>query len=49
MPHYRSGRARPTAQPMGTLSTVDRYGLLNTTAAPERNAIDCLFRMLEPH
>ena len=45
VPYYGTGRARPVNEPMGALSTVDRYGLLDT----QIDVMDCLFRMLEPH
>ncbi|ROP53298.1 DNA cytosine methyltransferase [Streptomyces sp. PanSC9] len=44
VPYYGTGRARPLSQPLGALTTVDRYGLLKTQIEVE----DCLFRMLEP-
>lgn len=48
VPYYGTGRARPIDEPLGALSTVDRFGLLDpaTTAV---DVMDCLFRMLEPH
>ncbi|WP_306211086.1 DNA cytosine methyltransferase [Actinoplanes sp. RD1] len=48
VPYYSTGKARPVAQPLGALSTVDRYGLLDPEA-PVLDVMDCLFRMLEPH
>ncbi|GIF01092.1 DNA cytosine methyltransferase [Paractinoplanes rishiriensis] len=45
VPYYSSGRTRTVGEPMGALSTVDRYALLGAHLAVE----DCLFRMLEPH
>ena len=47
VPYYGTGRARPVDQPMGALSTVDRYGLLDTRRAAAIDVMDCLFRMLE--
>ncbi|MCX4608706.1 DNA cytosine methyltransferase [Streptomyces mirabilis] len=44
VPYYGTGRARPLSQPLGALTTVDRYGLLKAQIQAE----DCLFRMLEP-
>jgi DNA (cytosine-5)-methyltransferase 1 len=44
VPYYGSSKARPLSQPLGTLTTVDRYGLLKAQIEVE----DCLFRMLEP-
>lgn len=49
VPYYSNGQARPVGQPMGTLSTLDRYGLLDTAPAAALDVMDCLFRMLEPH
>ncbi|MBT2234995.1 DNA cytosine methyltransferase [Nonomuraea sp. NEAU-A123] len=48
IPYYRTGVARPTSQPMGTLSTHDRYGLA-TADLPEIDINEVGFRMLEPH
>ena len=45
IPYYGTGRARPVQEPLGTLSTVDRYALLGA----QIDVLDCLFRMLEPH
>jgi DNA (cytosine-5)-methyltransferase 1 len=47
IPYHRTGVARPVDEPMGTLTTVDRLGLLNADGQPI-DAMDCLFRMLEP-
>ncbi|MEV6651761.1 DNA cytosine methyltransferase [Streptomyces sp. NPDC051219] len=45
VPYYGTGTARPTSEPVGTLTTRDRYALATgTTTAIE----DVLFRMLEP-
>lgn len=44
VPYYGNGAARPVAEPVGTLTTKDRYAFVGT--APEVE--DCLFRMLEP-
>jgi DNA (cytosine-5)-methyltransferase 1 len=49
VPYYGTGRARLTTEPMGALSTVDRFGLLDTAPAAALDVMDCLFRMLEPH
>jgi DNA (cytosine-5)-methyltransferase 1 len=48
VPYYGTGRARPASEPLGALSTVDRFGLLDTAPAV-LDVMDCLFRMLEPH
>lgn len=47
VPYYGTGRARPVDEPMGALSTVDRYGLLDTPTMG-LDVMDCLFRMLDP-
>ncbi|MER6236517.1 DNA cytosine methyltransferase [Streptomyces clavifer] len=44
VPYYGASKARPLSQPLGTLTTVDRYGLLKAQIEAE----DCTFRMLEP-
>lgn len=44
--YSNGGPARPVAEPVGTLTTRDRYALVgNTTTAVEK----CTFRMLAPH
>ncbi|GAB7048388.1 DNA cytosine methyltransferase [Catenuloplanes indicus] len=48
VPYYRTGTARPVDQPTGTLSTIDRYGILDPETGPVIDALDCTFRMLEP-
>jgi len=45
VPYYGNGTARTVAEPVGTLSTRDRYALVRGNVAVE----DVLFRMLEPH
>jgi DNA (cytosine-5)-methyltransferase 1 len=45
VPYYGNGTARPVAEPVGTLSTRDRYALVRGDVDIE----DVLFRMLEPH
>jgi len=45
VPYYGNGVARHVAEPIGTLSTRDRYALVHGEVQVE----DCLFRMLEPH
>lgn len=46
VPYYRTGVARTLDEPMGTLTTRDRHGLLGYTR-PVRIE-DCTFRMFEP-
>ncbi|MEU3492204.1 DNA cytosine methyltransferase [Kitasatospora cineracea] len=45
-PYYGTGTARPVGEPVGTLTTRDRYGL---AAGGAVDVEDVLFRMLEPH
>ncbi|MBT2477598.1 DNA cytosine methyltransferase [Streptomyces sp. ISL-94] len=45
VPYYGNGTARPVAEPVGTLSTRDRYALVTGDVDIQ----DVLFRMLEPH
>lgn len=47
VPYYSASEtSKPTTEPIGTLTTVDRYALIDKPAIePE----DCTFRMLEPH
>lgn len=45
IPYYGTGTARSVLEPVGTLSTRDRYALVKRNVAIE----DVLFRMLEPH
>lgn len=44
VPYYSNGTARRVSDPMGTLSTVDRYALVRG----DISVADVLFRMLEP-
>jgi DNA (cytosine-5)-methyltransferase 1 len=46
VPYYSTGVARPVEEPLGTLTTKDRYGLLGYTRPVQVE--DCTFRMLEP-
>ncbi|MFF8535353.1 DNA cytosine methyltransferase [Streptomyces sp. NPDC015532] len=46
IPYYGTGTARPVAEPVGTLTTHDRYGL---TTGSHVDLDDVLFRMLEPY
>ncbi|GAB3365747.1 DNA cytosine methyltransferase [Amycolatopsis echigonensis] len=44
--YYSNGPARPVSEPVGTLTTKDRYALVSDT----RGAVEqCTFRMLAPH
>lgn len=43
VPYYGTGRARPTNAPVGTLTTRDRYALV------EGSRLDIMLRMLQPH
>ncbi|MFF9240060.1 DNA cytosine methyltransferase [Streptomyces sp. NPDC014801] len=45
VPYYGNGTARPVREPVGTLSTRDRYALVQG----EVDLDDVRFRMLEPH
>jgi DNA (cytosine-5)-methyltransferase 1 len=45
VPYYGNGNARTVAEPVGTLSTRDRYALVSGDV----DINDVLFRMLEPH
>jgi DNA (cytosine-5)-methyltransferase 1 len=45
VPYNRTGVARAATEPMGSVTTHDRYGLAALAVAVE----DVLFRMLEPH
>lgn len=45
MAYYSNGGTYPVDQPVGTLTTRDRYALIGGTPPVEK----CTFRMLEPH
>jgi DNA (cytosine-5)-methyltransferase 1 len=47
LPYYGNGTARPVSDPMGTLSTRDRFALVDMIT--ERDIENTRFRMLEPH
>lgn len=48
MPYYSASQtAKPTTHPVGTLTTVDRYALVEPEETIDPN--ECTFRMLEPH
>lgn len=50
VPYYGNGDARPAAQPVGALTTRDRYALASSdTDVSAVDIADVLFRMLEPH
>jgi len=46
-PYYGNGYARPASEPIGTLSTRDRYAVVHGLDGIDLD--DVLFRMLEPH
>ncbi|WP_085995494.1 DNA cytosine methyltransferase [Nocardia testacea] len=46
VPYYRTGIPHPVSDPLGTLTTRDRHGLLGID--PARLINECTFRMLEP-
>jgi len=45
VPYYGNGTAKTVREPVGTLSTRDRYAIVNGAVDIQ----DVLFRMLEPH
>jgi DNA (cytosine-5)-methyltransferase 1 len=45
VPYYGNSTARPVSEPIGALSTRDRYALVRGDV----DINDVLFRMLEPH
>lgn len=45
VPYNGTGQAKPVVEPVGTLPTRDRFGLLT----PDQIVDDCGFRMLEPY
>jgi len=47
VPYWGKGNARPVGEPIGTLTTRDKYAVVNGLA--EIDLDDVLFRMLEPH
>ncbi|MFI6496845.1 DNA cytosine methyltransferase [Nonomuraea typhae] len=47
VPYYGKGNARPVSEPIGTLSTRDRYAVVH--GLDDIDLDDVLFRMLEPH
>ncbi|MEV6360332.1 DNA cytosine methyltransferase [Nocardia asteroides] len=46
LPYYGTGTARPVTDPIGALSTRDRFALVDTIT--EQDIDDVRFRMLEP-
>lgn len=48
IPYYGTGRARQIGEPVGAVSTRDRYALVDVIAA-DVDIDDVRFRMLEPH
>ena len=52
LPYYSTGTARPAAEPLGALTTRDRYALVGPgtgdPAGPTVAVEDCTFRMLAP-
>ncbi|KJY32137.1 DNA cytosine methyltransferase [Streptomyces sp. NRRL S-495] len=48
-PYYGNGVARPVGEPVGTLTTRDRYGLASGGEVVGTDVDEVLFRMLEPH
>ncbi|MEV6527143.1 DNA cytosine methyltransferase [Longispora sp. NPDC051575] len=48
VPYYGTGVARTASQPMGALTTRDRYAFLTSGVATSLDPLDCHFRMLEP-
>ncbi|WP_242435841.1 DNA cytosine methyltransferase [Streptomyces sp. Root369] len=46
VPYYGNGQARPASEPVGTVPTHDRYGLLDATGEYDLSKV--LFRMLQP-
>ncbi|WP_280471317.1 DNA cytosine methyltransferase [Nocardia cyriacigeorgica] len=47
LPYYSTGTARPATEPLGTVSTRDRFALVDMIT--ERDIENTRFRMLEPH
>jgi DNA (cytosine-5)-methyltransferase 1 len=45
VPYYGKGTAQQVADPLGTVTTVDKQALIG----PDVQVDDCTFRMLEPH
>ncbi|MEV0993452.1 DNA cytosine methyltransferase [Nonomuraea sp. NPDC050202] len=47
VPYFGKGNARPVGEPIGTLTTRDKYAVVN--GLDDIDIDDVLFRMLEPH
>lgn len=47
--YYGTGRAYPVGDPIGTITTRDRYALATPSPAMSVELDDVLYRMLEPH
>jgi DNA (cytosine-5)-methyltransferase 1 len=48
--YYGNGQSTPTSDPVGTVTTKDRFALVQLPEAVEEiSAMDCGFRMLQPH
>lgn len=47
VPYYSTGVAKPATEPLGTVTTLDRFGVA-TTELPEIDISEVRFRMLEP-
>jgi DNA (cytosine-5)-methyltransferase 1 len=48
VPYYGNGTPRPVSDPVGTLTTKDRYALLGVADVDLPKVADCTFRMLTP-
>jgi DNA (cytosine-5)-methyltransferase 1 len=49
MSYYRTGTLAPVTEPVGTITTVERYALLTAQALHTLAVEECGLRMLEPH
>ncbi len=45
--YHSNGSSKPVTQPLGTITTKDRFGLVETDGG--KYAVDIRFRMLQPH
>lgn len=45
--YYSTGIAKPVSETLDTITTLDRFGLVEPTET--RHGLDVLFRMLQPH
>ncbi|MFD4406682.1 DNA cytosine methyltransferase [Nocardia sp. NPDC058499] len=48
VPYYGNARSRPVTEPVGTLSTRDRYALVDVISARDIDINEVSFRMLQP-